>query len=253
MRFVWVLAALCGSLFAQEPKNLDLYLLIGQSNMAGRGAVGEAEKTPIPGIWVQNKDLTWRPATDPLHYDKPTIVGAGLGRPFAQAVRKAHPDREIGLIPAAFGGSALDEWKPGTTHYTEAVRRTKSALKNGTLKGILWHQGEADSGKEELARTYVERFSAFIRQLRADLDAPDVPVVVGEIGHFFRDKPVNAPKYASVVMEQLRSIPAKVPRSAFVSAEGLKHKGDDTHFDTPSLIEFGQRYAAAFLRLEASR
>src|SRR4051794_15628276 len=123
MRIVFVLAAMTCSLLAQtgEPRNLDLFLLIGQSNMAGRGVIGPEDRALLPGIWVQMKDLSWKPAVDPLHYDKPDIAGVGLGRSFARALTADRPGASIGLIPAAFGGSALDEWKPGSLHYTEAV------------------------------------------------------------------------------------------------------------------------------------
>ena len=154
--------------------------------MAGRGPIGAEDREVLPGIWVQSKDLSWKHAVDPLHYDKPEIAGVGLGRSFARALKEAsHPDASIGLIPAAFGGSALEEWKPGSTHYSEAVRRTRAALRNGRLRGILWHQGEADSKDESLAGSYAHRFDTFIRQLRADLGAPDLPIIVGELGRFY--------------------------------------------------------------------
>ena len=123
---------------------------------------------------------------------------------------------------------------------------------NGRLRGILWHQGEADAKDEGLARSYLKRFDAFIRQLRTDLDAPDVPVIVGELGRFYRNRPNDGAKYAEVVIAQTRQVPGSVQHSAFVSSEGLTDKGDSTHFDTPSLHEFGARYAAAFLRLDRS-
>ena len=248
---VLVLLILTGwSMLAQVPNDLDLFLLIGQSNMAGRGVIGTEERKPIPGIWVLAQDLTWKPAVDPLHYDKPQIVGAGLGRPFAQALFQTHPGKQIGLIPAAFGGSALDEWKRGTEHYNEAIRRTKAALHNGRLRGILWHQGEADSSRQDLANTYLQRFDVMIRQLRADLGDPNVPVIVGELGRFYRNRPKEGAKYADIVVQQLQLIPGRVPRSAFVSAEGLTDKGDQTHFDTQSLHELGKRYAVAYRKLE---
>lgn len=235
---------------AQTPENLNLFLLTGQSNMAGRGVIGPDESRPIPGLWVLTRELAWKPAVDPLHYDKPEIVGAGLGRPFAQALLAARPQQQIGLIPAAFGGSALEEWKPGSKHYSEAVRRTKAALHNGTLRGILWHQGEADSGREDLANSYAQRFEAMIRQLRADLNAPNVPVIVGELGRFYRNRPNGGAQFADTVVQQLRLIPGRVPHSEFVSSEGLTDKGDQTHFDTQSLRKLGQRYAEAFRKLE---
>ena len=46
-----------------------------------------------------------------------------------------------------------------------------------------------------------------------------------------------------------RELPAKIPHTGFVSAEGLTDKGDQTHFDSESCREFGCRYAEAYLKL----
>ena len=46
-----------------------------------------------------------------------------------------------------------------------------------------------------------------------------------------------------------RDLPARVPHTAFVSAEGLRHKGDKVHFDAASYREFGKRYAEAYAKL----
>jgi hypothetical protein len=94
-----------------------------------------------------------------------------------------------------------------------------------------------------LVATYTERFARMIAQLRADLNAPDVPVVVGEVGRF-REK--DASVAINAVLAQL---PAHVPNCAFVSAEGLKDRGDKLHFDTASQHELGRRYAQAWRTL----
>jgi len=243
-RILFVLG--CAAIAAAQtevPKDLELFLLIGQSNMAGRGAVGPEDRTPLPRVFALNEKMEWVPAVDPLHFDKPEIAGVGIGRSFARVLTKEWPDAKIGLIPAAFGGSALNEWSGEGKHYPNAIRRAREAMKAGRLRGILWHQGEADSGKEELARTYRERFAALAARLRADLNAPDVPVVVGQLGPFF------AAPYAALVNEQLALVPLLVPRSGFVPSSGLAHKGDNVHFDTPSLHEFGRRYGYVFLSL----
>ena len=134
---------------------------------------------------------------------------------------------------------------PGAKHYEEAVTRTRAAMKSGRLRGILWHQGEADSNKEELARSYQARWKRVMGSLRESLEAPEVPVVVGQLGEFF------AAPHAATVNEQLAGLPVTAARTGFVSSAGLVHKGDKVHFDTPSLREFGRRYALAFLMLDS--
>ena len=227
--------------FAQpKPDNMQLFLLIGQSNMAGRGHVEPPDKVPHPRVFMLTKELAWVPAVDPVHFDKPERIGVGLAKTFGAVVADADPAAVIGLIPAAFGGSALDEWTPGAPHYVNAVNRAKEAMKHGKLVGILWHQGESDSAPDKAA-TYGARFAKMIAQLRADLGAENVPVIVGETGRFRSD--------GAAVNAALATVPQNVPRCAFVSAEGLTDQGDKLHFDAASNRELGRRYAKAWLEL----
>jgi len=227
-----------------EPTPRDIFLLIGQSNMAGRGAIEEEDKIPHPRIFVLNEQKTWVPAVDPLHFDKPAMVGVGLGSAFARAIADAEPSALIGLVPAAFGGTSLDQWAPGGQLYTNAVDRARLALATGArLRAVLWHQGESDSTTEKAA-TYAARFDRMITRLRADLGSPDVPVLVGEL--LYR-------RTASAVMNPvLRNLPNTITRCLCVSANGLSDKGDQTHFDSASLRELGRRYARAFLSMPAA-
>lgn len=224
------------------PDGMRLFLLIGQSNMAGRGKVEEQDLQTHPRIWMLNKEMQWAPAKDPLHWDKPTVAGVGLGSEFARTLAKADPNVNIGLIPAAFGGTSLDQWKPGGELYKNAVARAREAMKKGTLAGILWHQGESDSSPDKIA-SYPTRFAAMMAQLRKDLNAPEVPLVIGELGRF---RPASEPFNA-----MLPGLVPQVPHTALVTAEDLADKGDKLHFGSPALRTLGQRYAAAWLKLRA--
>jgi len=250
---------LCAGVLAADPvklpakEKLHLYLLIGQSNMAGRGALGEQDKTPTPRVLKFTKDNTWAPATDPLHFDKP-IAGVGLGSSFGRAMAEGKPDATIGLIPCAVGGTPLVRWSKGGDLYQQALDRARLALKDGTLKGILWHQGEADSGNERTASSYGERLAQMVKDLRADLGAGEVPFVAGKLGEFLkREDKDGKPALWLKVNEQIGALPKSVPHTASVESAGLKHKGDSLHFDTPSLHEFGERYATAMKRLQAGQ
>lgn len=43
-------------------KNLHLFLLIGQSNMSSRAAIGPKDSTDIPGAWLLKSQTEWVPA-----------------------------------------------------------------------------------------------------------------------------------------------------------------------------------------------
>ncbi len=253
---VAVFAGLVSAAFADEPAAVKLpakdkvhvYLLIGQSNMAGRGVMQDEDKLPRDGIVMLNAKDEWVPAAHPLHFDKP-IAGVGLGLSFAEAMRKANPNVTIALVPSAVGGTPLSRWSKGGNLYKQSVRRTKIALESGALKGILWHQGESDCGSVETANSYGQRLAQMIADLRAELNAPDVPFVAGELGVFLTVASTR-PGLATV-KQALKDLPNSVKNTATASAEGLEHKGDKVHFDRPGLQKFGQRYAEAMQKLQA--
>lgn len=240
-RLLLALAALSLSAVAAEPPtDLHLFLLIGQSNMAGRGTVEPQDQETNPRIYMLNKQNEWELARDPLHFDKPNIAGVGLASEFARTLARRDISMKIGLIPCAFGGTSLDQWKPGGQLYNQALERARIAQKSGTIDGILWHQGEADSAESKVA-TYADRFSAMIAQLRTDLGTPNSPVVIGELGRFLAN--------GEAFNQNLPNVAAKVPHCTLVTTEDLNHRGDKVHFDSPSLRTLGQRYAAAYLKL----
>jgi len=228
-----------------------LFLLVGQSNMAGRGVVETQDLVVNPKVLMLSKDGKWVPAVDPMHFDKPA-AGVGLGKTFGQIIAEANPDVTIGLIPCAVGGSPIDTWKPGVYYpatkshpWDDMVKRVELALPAGTMKGILWHQGESDS-TAGLAETYAGKLQDLVKRLRELVKAPEVPFIAGQMG-VFDEVPWSPEKV--LVDKAHRDLPKEVPHTAFVTAEGLHHKGDKVHFDSAAYRELGKRYAAAFLQM----
>ena len=242
--------------FAAEPPSREkfhLFLLVGQSNMAGRGVVEAQDKQPHPRILMFTKGNRWAPAIDPLHFDK-SVAGVGLGKTFALQLVKENPDIVIGLIPCAAGGSPIDSWTPGGYHsqtkshpYDDAIQRTKLAMKDGVLQGVLWHQGESDS-RSGRAEVYEKKLHQMIARFRKEFDSPKLPFIAGQMG-IFAERPWSDAK--KKVDAAHRELPKKVSHTAFVPANGLKHKGDKIHFDSASFREFGKRYAKAYQKLLA--
>ena len=238
--------ALGCTLLADEPPKLDLYLLIGQSNMAGRGKLTAENRLPTDGVWKLDKADRWVAATEPLHFDK-SVAGAGLGMSFARTLREADPSVAIGLIPCAVGGTPLSRWMPGMDLYTNAVRRAKIAQRQGTIKGVLWHQGEGDCGTPEKRNSYAERLGTMVKSLRTDLGlTDDVPFLAGELGPYLKDRYKGSPHL--VINAQIKSCEKTVPNFRCISSEGLTPNGDILHFNTESLRTFGIRYAEAMKR-----
>lgn len=239
---------------------LWIFVLAGQSNMAGRGVVETIDTTPDPRLLVWQRDGTWALATEPLHDDKPRVAGVGPGLAFARALLKQVPEGvSIGLVPVAFGGTRIgwwhrdyvgsQRWAQGPTYYQHLLAATRAAVGQGDLKGILWNQGESDAGaaRADGGAAYREQLFGLIRDLRADLGVPELPFVAATLGPWRADT-------STEINDVFLSLPTEVPTTATVNtlehAETLRAKvGDPSHYDSPSARKLGELYAEAMAPL----
>lgn len=228
---------------------LHLYLMMGQSNMSGRGVVGDEDRTPHPRVLMFTTHVIWQPAMEPVTHDRPKLLGVGPGLSFGKAMAEKSRVATIGLVPCSLGGTPLERWQKGGDLYSNAVYRAKLAMKSGKLKGVIWHQGESDS-KPGLAETYGARLEHMIRDLRADLGVKNLPFVAGQLGVFLNTRKTKNVPEAKIVDAAIAKLPEHIPHTAFVSSAGLKHKGDQLHFDSASQRELGRRFAEAMQKLQ---
>lgn len=234
-----------------QDNEIRSYLLIGQSNMAGRGNVGE-----VPPIDNQNclmlRNGRWQKMTEPINPDRAIFEGefrSGicLAASFADEVARSTGGR-VGLIPCADGGTKLRQWMPGEVLYDHAVMMTKLAMRSSRLCGILWHQGESDCLHDETVATYTERFIEMMTSLRRDLGAEDVPLMIGELSEHIDPSWSRGDRMAQM-NANFREIAEKLPYCGVVSAKELTLKPDGLHFDAPSLRVFGKRYFEVYAAL----
>lgn len=219
------------------------FLLIGQSNMAGRGALDDAPELDNSRLWML-RNGRWQRLYRPVNGDR-AFSGVCLAESFAEAYARKY-DVDVGLIPCADGGTSLAQWCIGGLLYDHAVAQARLAQRTSTIAGVLWHQGEADCSAH-LYPTYAERFQPILDGFRRDLDLHDVPFLLGGLGGFLADCPhdANLANYPHV-NDALRRVAAENDRVGFVSAEGLTSNLDFLHFNAKSLYEFGLRYFAEF-------
>lgn len=226
------------------------FLLIGQSNMAGRGRISEAVPVNTEHLFVL-RNGRWQPLYRPVNGDR-GFSGVCLAESFAERYAAEH-GVDVGLIPCADGGTSLNQWQVGGLLYDHAVMQARLAQRTSTIAGVLWHQGEADCAPR-LAQTYAERVEVILNSMRYDLQLEDVPFLLGGLGDFLTEfqrlhDSESLGNYPAV-NEQLRRAAQEMPMTGFVSAEGLTSNPDFLHFNAASLHEFGLRYYEVFRTLE---
>ncbi|MBQ8654396.1 MAG: sialate O-acetylesterase [Clostridia bacterium] len=221
------------------------FLLIGQSNMAGRGFLHEAQPLDNPSLKML-RNGRWQPLYRPVNGDRP-FSGVNLAESFADAYARER-NATVGLIPCADGGTTLDQWREGGLLFDHAVYQTRLAQRTSTIAGVLWHQGESDC-PAHLWPYYEDKLRAILRAFRETLQLQGVPFLLGGLGDFL---PENDPVYASYpqINAALERIAADTPRTGFVSAQGLGSNPDHLHFSAAALEQFGLRYYEQFRRLE---
>ena len=227
------------TLYAQDSakKNLHVYLLIGQSNMAGRAPFNHKDAAVVKRAYLLNDKNEWEPAKNPLNRYSTIRKSLDLqkmnpGYAFVKTILATNKNVSIGLVVNARGGSSIKQWTKSSKFYKEALKRTRIALKNGTLKGILWHQGESDAKDAR----YLDKLKILIANLRSDFGIPNLPFVAGQINR------------VPLINEQIKKLPEVVPHTGYVTSKGLKTM-DRWHFNPKSIKILGERYAKEMLKL----
>jgi len=253
-------------------KRLDLFLLMGQSNMQGTGKL-PAEQTLNPRILMMHiKNNHWYVARHPLHFNGDPVTmlggqerGVGPGLAFAEAIVAGEPDVMVGLIPCALGGSTISMWQKGNgkSLYDLAIERARLALEHGPagvtrLRGALWLQGESNS-TETGCRKYEENLLKVVDNLRADLRQPELPFIACTIGSFIAErslkrhitKPENQWNHWSEINDVFLKLPSNRSYTSSVDARDLKdgHIGDYVHYNSEAQAVIGRRFAERYLQL----
>jgi sialate O-acetylesterase len=272
---------------SSEKMNLDVWVLAGQSNGEGCALLAGA-LAPDPRVLAFTSAGAWAVAEEPLHrhWESFTPVhqallrpglpvekrdwtdtalaeeasrtrnqGAGLGLAFGRAMADA-TGRPVGLIPAAHGGTTLAQWSPDgkaqgpATLYGSMLERIHHA--GGRLRGILWYQGEADAVMPESAASYGDRMATWIEAVRADLQIPELPVMVVQLARRAL-RTLNTPAVEEgwlAVRDAQAGLPGRIPFTATVGSLDLGLV-DTVHLDTASQIRLGRRLATVALRVES--
>lgn len=244
---------------AQPGNDLQIFILFGQSNMEGASAPEAEDKTINERVFVLGYDADdkclnrkwneWSLAQPPLHR---CFAGLGPGDWFGKTLADTWTDAQIALVPNAISGVDIDFFRKNVVSkrrkefqippdnqrdgaYDMMVERAKLAQQHGRIRGILFHQGESDTGQT----VWLDKVAEIVADLRKDLelDPAEVPFIAGELPY------EGCCSSHNPIVNQL---PQRIPNAHVVSAAGLALK-DRFHFDSAGQREMGKRYAAAFL------
>ncbi len=241
-------------------RTADIYIVAGQSNGWRLSALSAISGKGGGSVHYFGMQCTARPETpgytciENLH---PKVSGAGL----AGALLDHSREKEIVLIQYCVCGSSLSgaaNWYPGedplkgkindaglygsfTRYLAEARRQVEALGIEWKVRGLFWHQGEADVkiGSEEHLKNLRSLFVRFRQDLGADLR-----IVAGSI----RDLDEGS----RGINRALDELDVADARFAVVKLDGLEFESaTDVHVKPLSCIVLGRRMAEAFFQIKA--
>ncbi len=289
-----------------SPKPVKVFLLVGESNMQGKGSAEHLEELVKAepdkyghlmkdGDWVRRDDvwIYFSSTSAPAYGSRspngrltvgftypPGKVGPELG--FGHVVGDAI-DEPVLLLKTCWGTQSLavdfrppsagkwdrefnrddgKRYKPGTTGWAyKAIFLQKQGVlddfdatfpefagRGHEIAGLVWFQGWNDLNAKRRAE-YEDNLVAFIKDIRKHLEAPNLPIVIGVVGHG-GDKPSNAGKElrqaqsAPAEMEEFKGTVAAVPTAPYwddtVKYGGGVHYNGSARFYYSAGEEFGQ-------------
>lgn len=237
-------------IYAQNDK-MDIYICIGQSNMAGRANIPQRQYFETSdSIFLLNSNEEMEIAQLPLNQysnirKNISLQKLGLSWSFAKNMVRKNK-KPIGLVVNARGGSSIQEWSKGSYLYQKTMERIKNSQKYGKIKGILWHQGESNCiGTDKIsANEYKILLRKLLEDLRKEFDNENLPIIIGELGQWGWAEQNDINEFNKMLNE----LANEMHFVACVSSDNLTAMLPgtcDPHFGTEAQLELGYRYFKA--------
>lgn len=249
---------------------MKLFLLAGQSNMAGRAPGAEAGE-PV-GESAIRMDYVCSFARDVLApHRSEGWVPLGVS-PEHEGIVDSHFGPEIGFGRGLIGHCSLEQiamikngrgatnlaedWHPeettGKLLYRDFIKQVRSAqarleeaAESAEFEVLIWCQGEGDTTRRDWAEAYEENLQRLFAATRADLDCASLPVLLVLTGD---GKANPAMVEAEIVRRAQRNVALADPQVTLVDADDLTLL-DHVHYDAPSQLKLGHRLAEAYLQM----
>jgi hypothetical protein len=263
----WLLFTACS--FADPDPNFYIFLCFGQSNMEGYPGVEQQDKTVdkrfqvLAAVDFASMGRTkgnWYDAVPPLCRNSTGLCPVDY---FGRTMVANLPEKiRVGVVNVSVAGckielfdkdnyktysSTAQSWMSNIIKeyngnpYQHLVDMGKSAQKDGTIKGILLHQGESNTNDKQWPVKVKGIYDNLIKDL--SLKAEETPLLAGEVVN--ADQNGQCASMNAVIAE----LPKTIPNSYIISSKGCAARPDHLHFSAAGYRELGKRYAEKMLSL----
>lgn len=233
----------------------DIFVVAGQSNACGR-AVTPVDDGPELGVHLLRGSGRWDLAAHPLCETTGAVYTAHMENHnpghspflhFGKLLRKGlgYP---IGLLMTGHGGTPFSWWDPqGQGALFRNLLTMLSELRI-CPRAMLWYQGEAE-GYEDGSKDYLQRFTRFVKALRAAPGLAELPVFTVQLSRCLNDRSETLDRHWGRIRQAQCEAMHKIEGVYTVPAGGLPLY-DFAHLSPEGNMRLAQRLAdAAFAQL----
>jgi hypothetical protein len=254
------------------PAVTKVFLLAGQSNMAGTGANAELNG-PLEKYSALHPSVKFWKSSDKNWISLQPGLGASSSQfgpelSFGYAIHEAFPNDNIYLVKYAASGSMLADnpdnpasssgtWKPGATAtnpircYLDfkltadaALAKLAAAGEKPVIAGMLWMQGESDTYLHADSAAYQTNLANLIAAVRKDFRTPRMELILGRITPFYGAHTEN-----ELVRAAQTKTATVVANTVWFNTDDLKRTSGENggHYNTQGQIDLGLRFANEFV------
>ncbi len=224
-----------------------VFMLMGQSNMAGVAPSQTSDRNTDQRLKVwggcNQTARQWNTANPPLNdcpgekgWNLSNVVDPGIW--FGKKLLERLPAGDtIGLVGTAESGESINTFITGGSHHAMILRKiseVKAASPTPRFAGVIFHQGESDSGQSTWPGKVVQLYNEVKTAWGVNYDTP---FILGELpaggccaGH-------------NTLVHQAADM---LPMGYWVSQMGTQVM-DQYHFDHASVVLMGQRYGESMI------
>ena len=244
----------------------DIILLIGQSNMAGRGVLDALVEIADNRVWQfggKSADARYQTifaGNDPLHnFEFVNTAQMSLGTVACKAYAAIRPaNRRVLMVPCSNGGTPLfsgaANWSVGGSLYLNAISQANAAITaaqlqypNSRFVGCLWHQGESDALAGVSQANYQTALTNAIAGYRSGITGASNSWFV--IGGMVPEAISGSPSSYNPIVAAHQAVAAATNRCAYVAGpSGVT--GDNLHYNAAGCRIMGARMALAIRTAE---
>ena len=221
---------------AAASEHVETWVISGQSNACGRGALPGAD----PHANVEMHDgKNWVQATEPLP------LGGTVGPWLKAATAIGKTGIKLRLTGSASSGTPIEMWEDQKAAGIYLFSSIQRAGANADV--FLWYQGETDGVNGMDGETYQSKLKGLVERVRTAAKNPEMLAVVIQIAH------CNLPKGELMpIREAQRRFVIEDKNAILVPAMG-RARGDYAHLSKEGYFGLGDEIARALDRTRYKR